>query len=92
MLLMKKRKLLYGTLLAVAAVAIAGGMVSWFWKAHDEQTAKIQQNKPIPVEVMTASYHEDLSNELAITGKTVAYETLPVKANTTGMIKKINFT
>ena len=87
---MKKRKL-YWSLSVIVMIVLVVIIRQLFWTNGNKKTVSVQKNKPIPVEIMAASYNEDLSNEVAIAGKTVAYETLPVKANTTGMIKKINF-
>jgi len=87
---MKKRKL-YWLLSVLVVIVVMIVLSQLLWTTSNKKTVNVKKNKPIPVEVMTANYNEELSNEVAIAGKTVAYETLPVKANTTGMIKKINF-
>lgn len=87
---MKKRKL-YWFFLPILIIVVGIIISQIFWTSTDKKTIDAKKNKPIPVETMTVSYNEDLSNEVAIAGKTVAYETLPVKANTTGTVKKINF-
>ncbi|WP_395947715.1 efflux RND transporter periplasmic adaptor subunit [Caedibacter taeniospiralis] len=86
---MKKRRLYW--LLPIIIIVVGIIISQLFWRSTDKKTIDTKRSRPIPVETIKVSYNEDLSNEVAITGKTVAYETLLVKANTTGTIKKINF-
>jgi membrane fusion protein (multidrug efflux system) len=56
----------------------------------EEVSQQVEVKQVIPVEVVKAEYSLGISNKLTTNGKTIAYETHPVKSNITGIIKELD--
>ncbi len=56
----------------------------------EEISQQDEVKQVIPVEVVKAEYSLGINNKLTTNGKTIAYETHPVKSNITGKIKELD--